>query len=136
MIRFHYNYPGFRVRSAQKIKFWLEAVAKKEKKKISSLDYIFVNDQEILQLNRQTLGHDYYTDILTFPTSYQPISGEIYISVDRVREQALHYKVSPGHELCRIMVHGLLHLCGYDDRTPAIKEKMTVREDLHLANYQ
>ncbi len=136
MIRFHYKYPGFRVRSAQKIKYWLQGVANKEKKKISSLDYIFVNDEEILELNRLTLGHDYYTDILTFPLSYQPISGEIYISVDRVKEQALHYKISPGQELLRIMVHGLLHLSGYDDRTPVLKQKMTIREDLHLANYQ
>lgn len=124
------------MRSAQKIKFWLQGVAKKEKKRINRLEYIFVKDEEILQLNRQTLGHDYYTDILTFPTSYQPITGEIYISVDRVKEQAQHYKISPGQELRRIMVHGLLHLCGYDDRTPVLKQKMTKREDLHLANFQ
>lgn len=133
MIRFHYNYPGFRVRSAQKIKSWLQDVAKKEKKRISSLDYIFINDEEILELNRQSLGHDYYTDILTFPSSYQPIEGEIYISVDRIKEQAGQYNISAGRELRRIMVHGLLHLCGYDDRSPVLKQKMTKQEDLYLA---
>ncbi|MDZ4708062.1 MAG: rRNA maturation RNase YbeY [Saprospiraceae bacterium] len=135
MIRFHYKYPAFRVRSAQKIKSWLQAAARKEKRSIKYLDYIFVTDEEILQLNRQSLDHDYYTDILTFPASYQPIIGEIYISIDRIKEQAVQYKIAPGQELRRIMVHGLLHLCEYDDRTVHLKQKMTKREDLHLANF-
>lgn len=136
MIRFHYKYPAFRVRSAEKVKSWLQTTARKEGKTIKQLDYIFVTDEEILQINRQALDHDYYTDILTFPSSYQPIIGEIYISWDRIKEQAIQYNVTTEQELRRIMVHGLLHLCDYDDKTAELKQKMTKREDLYLARYQ
>lgn len=132
MIRFHYRYPGFRVRPSGKIKNWLYRTSAKEKAAIKNLDYIFVSDQELLQINRQTLQHDYFTDILTFPESYKPIIGVIYISVDRIREQAITYQVSLHDELRRIMVHGLLHLCGYKDNTRRGKEKMTTREDFYL----
>lgn len=135
MIRFHYNYPVFRVKSALKVKSWLHDVAIREKNKIETLDYIFVDDQEILRLNNQALQHDYYTDILTFPISYKPIQGEIYISIDRIKEQAIQYQINVNQELRRIMVHGLLHLCGYDDQTSSLKRKMTAKEDYYLAGY-
>jgi len=135
MIRFHYRYPGFRIQCALEVKNWLHQIAGKEKNKIENLNFIFVDDGVILHLNRQSLQHDYYTDILTFPTAYKPITGEIYISIDRVKEQAGHYKVSRRQELLRVMVHGLLHLCGYDDLTVNKKNKMTRKEDQYLRDY-
>lgn len=83
-------------------------------------------------MNRTVLKHDYYTDIITFPYSYDPIIGEIYISVDRVKENAVLFDVTQNHELLRVMVHGLLHLCGYDDQNKKAKKLMTEKEDFYL----
>lgn len=132
MIRFHYRYRAMRVRKAGRVRSWLLEVAKSENKTIASIDYVFVGDPALLQINRQSLQHDYFTDIITFPYQSRPIQGEIYISVDRVREHALKYGVSFDHELHRVMVHGLLHLCGYDDRSKKKKQRMTEKEDFYL----
>ncbi len=132
MIRFHYRYLDMRVRNAGRVRSWLMEVAKREDKKIASIDYIFVDDPALLEINRQSLQHDYFTDIITFPYQSSPIQGEIYISVDRVRDHAMKYKVNFNHELHRVMVHGLLHLCGYDDASKKKKQRMTEREDFYL----
>jgi probable rRNA maturation factor len=132
MIRFNYSYPSFRIRSSTKIKSWLSKVASAEKKKIKHLDYIFVDDTYLRELNKQSLHHDYYTDILTFAYAYNPIEGELYISIDRIKDHAMHYKVSDGRELYRVMVHGLLHLCGYKDQNKSNKDYMTRLEDTYL----
>lgn len=132
MIRFHYRYLGMRVRNAGGVRSWLMEVAKREDKKITAIDYIFVDDPDLLEINRQSLQHDYFTDILTFTYQSSPIQGEIYISVDRVREHAQEYGVSFDHELHRVMVHGLLHLCGYDDASKKKKQRMTEKEDFYL----
>jgi probable rRNA maturation factor len=132
MVYFHYSLQKNKVRYAGAIKKWLTNVAKAEHKKISRIDYFFVSDAELLAINQSQLGHDYYTDILTFPYAYQPIQSEIYISMDRINDQANIYKVSRRDELHRVMVHGLLHLCGYDDRSKAKKQIMTGKEDYYL----
>ena len=132
MIRFHYRYRAMRVREADRVRSWLAAVAKKEGKKVSSVDYIFVDDHALLEMNKLSLHHDFFTDILTFPYQSNPLIGEIYISVDRIREHAAEYGVSFSHELHRVMVHGLLHLCGYTDTSPKKKKKMTEKEDFYL----
>ncbi len=132
MIRFHYRYRAMRVRKAGRVRSWLSEVADKEDKAIASIDYIFVDDSTLLEINRQNLQHDYFTDIITFPYQSRPITGEIYISVDRVREHAQEYGVSFDHELHRVMVHGLLHLCGYDDTSKKKKQRMTEKEDFYL----
>lgn len=133
MIRFHYEYPSFKVSQAIKIKSWLDQVAISEGKHIDQLEYHFVDDEALLEINRQSLNHDYYTDIITFPYEYEPISGELFISIDRIRDHAAQYKVTPQQELLRVMVHGLLHLCGYDDKVPNHKKRMTAKEDFYLA---
>ncbi|HNR05743.1 MAG TPA: rRNA maturation RNase YbeY [Saprospiraceae bacterium] len=132
MIRFHYRYPAMRVREAGRLKSWLAGVAKNEGKSVSSMDYIFVDDPVLLEINRQSLHHDYFTDIITFPYQSKPIIGEIYISVDRIREHAAEYGVSFSQELHRVMVHGLLHLCGYSDKSGKEKKRMTEKEDFYL----
>jgi probable rRNA maturation factor len=132
MIKFQYQYPGFKIKSALKVKSWLIQVSRGEKKKIGSLVYVFVNDEELLAINRNSLKHDYYTDIITFPYAYIPIESEVYISVDRVADHALKYKVSIEQEMARVLVHGLLHMCGYSDKPKIKKIQMTEREDYWL----
>jgi probable rRNA maturation factor len=93
---------------------------------------ILVDDEELLAMNRRHLDHDYYTDVITFGLEVDPLEGEIYISVDRAREQALDVGVRLGDELQRLAVHGALHLAGYDDATDAERRRMTELEDRYL----
>ena len=99
------------------------------------LSYVFCTDDYVLKLNQHYLHHETYTDILTFPLSSpgDPIAAEIYISIERVKENALRLKNAFKAELMRVMVHGILHLCGYADHTPREKRAMRAREDRYLA---
>lgn len=135
MIRFYYQYPKFKLKQARKIKLWINSVAGGENKKIDYAHYIFVSDQYLLELNKSALQHDYFTDIITFPYAYDPVQCEIYISIDRVKDHALLYQHSCEKELHRVMVHGMLHMCGYDDTSKAKKIKMTTREDYWLKQF-
>lgn len=109
-----------------------------EKKKLSSLNIIFCSDEYLLEINKSYLNHNYYTDIITFdlghPTSNK-IYGEIYISVDTVRSNAKRFSNSIKIELHRVIFHGVLHLCGYNDKTEQEQEQMTVKENFYLNNY-
>src|SRR5580698_8690057 len=132
-IRFHFL-EKISLKDRQILKNTLTALFKKERKKLAKLQYIFVSDDRLLEINRQFLQHDFYTDIITFPLSEprQPISGEIYISVDRVRENAREFGSSIKEELLRVIFHGALHLCGYKDKTPRDEKLMRVMEDKYL----
>ena len=141
-IRFFRNEVKFRLSGATLIRPWLSKVARKEGRRIGELNYIFCTDEYLLDMNREHLGHDYYTDIITFDlsegkrrkiASAEPIIGDIYISVDRVKENAESYGVSFIVELQRVMVHGLLHLTGYKDKTKAEKAAMRLKEDACLS---
>jgi rRNA maturation RNase YbeY len=115
---------------------WLSRCTLSEKKSVGVLNYIFCSDSYLRAINKKYLNHDYYTDIITFPSSAetgQEIGGDIYISIDRVRDNAKTYGVKVADELHRVMVHGLLHLCGYRDKSPRQKSVMTAREDFHLS---
>lgn len=104
-----------------------------ENYKPGNISFIFCSDSHLLSINKQYLNHDYFTDIITFDyTEKNIVSGEIYISVDRIKENAGIYKVSFNEELHRIMTHGILHLIGYDDKTPALKKIMTQKENEYL----
>jgi rRNA maturation RNase YbeY len=122
------------LKDRQILKTTLTTLFKRERKKLAELRYIFVSDDRLLEINRQFLQHDYYTDILTFPLSEpgQPIAGEIYISVDRVRENARELGNSIKKELLRVIFHGALHLCGYKDKTHKDQAIMRKREDVYL----
>jgi probable rRNA maturation factor len=135
-IRFHFL-KKISLKDRQIIRTNLLTLFKKEKKKLAELQYIFVSDDKLLEINRQFLQHDFYTDIITFPLSEpgQPISGEIYISVDRVRENALEFGISVKKELLRVIFHGALHLCGYKDKTSKDQAMMRKREDVYLRLY-
>jgi probable rRNA maturation factor len=101
------------------------------------ISYIFCSDKYLLKLNQQYLNHNFYTDILTFLISKknQPIESEIYISTDRIKENAKNFKVKYQTELLRVMIHGALHLCGYDDTNRKVKEQMQQREDFYIQLY-
>ena len=94
---------------------WLTDAILEEGYELDRIDYIFCSDDFLLEINRTHLQHDDYTDIITFPLEENPIAGEIYISIDRVKENAVAFQTKFEDELHRVMIHGVLHLCGYDD---------------------
>lgn len=100
---------------------------------VTSLEYVYCSDDFLLEINRTHLNHDYLTDVITFPLQYDPMEATVYISIDRVRENADLYASTFMDELHRVMVHGILHLLGYDDKTPESKSKMREMEDASLA---
>jgi probable rRNA maturation factor len=116
------------------IKKLVTTVFKAESVALGSLNYIFCTDKRLLKINQDFLHHNFYTDIITFELSPKghPIEGEIYISVDRVRENALSLEVSFKQELLRVILHGALHLCGYKDKTPSQVKQIRQREELYL----
>ena len=124
--------PGFSIKETT-IKAWLETVVQEESKSISSLSFTICSDEFLLQINKEHLNHDYYTDIITFPYSYEPIESDIFISIDRVADNAKEYGVSSQQELARVFVHGVLHMCGYDDHEEEDKKLMREKEDHYLA---
>ena len=135
-IQFNFLEP-LRLNDRTRLKQFLVSLFKKEGKKLRDLQYIFCSDDYLLEINRRYLGHDYYTDIITFnlAESGQPINAEIYISVDRVRENAREYGVSIRNEIHRVIFHGALHLCGYGDKTKKEQILMHKKEDSALTSY-
>lgn len=115
----------------------LHEVASLESHTILSINFIFCSDEYLYTINQQYLNHSYYTDIITFDNSESPLtlSGDIFISIDRVSENAFTYQVSLAQELTRIMIHGVLHLIGYDDKSEGLKATMTQKEDFYLAKF-
>ncbi|MBQ2185106.1 MAG: rRNA maturation RNase YbeY [Bacteroidaceae bacterium] len=112
---------------------WVKAVAASYGKKVGEIAYIFVNDKKILDVNRQYLQHDYYTDIITFDYSDDDIiSGDLFISLDTVRSNAEQIGTTYEQELRRVIIHGILHLCGINDKGPGEREKMEAAEDKAL----
>ena len=120
-----------------RLKAFIDKLLKKHKKQFDSLTYIFCTDEYLLGMNKQFLKHDYYTDILTFDLSEPGLPGEaeIYISIDRVKDNAKSLEVSMQKELHRVIFHGALHLCSYKDKTKKDKLAMTAAEDECLKLY-
>ena len=132
-IRFFSDGVSFQPKGKRIITYWLKQVAAKEGKKTGNLLYIFVSDKIILDINNKYLQHNDYTDIITFDNSIgKTISGEMYISIDTVQSNAKDYQVDFHNELLRVMVHGLLHLCGHRDTTIDEQQKMRALEDKYL----
>ena len=121
-----------------RLKRFLIVLFKRERKPLVELQYIFCSDPYLLEINRQFLHHDFYTDIITFELAEkgQPTNGEIYISVDRVRDNAQNFDSSLKKELHRVISHGALHLCGFKDKTPKEEMKMRKMEEKYLALYE
>jgi probable rRNA maturation factor len=133
-IRFFYEEVDFKLKHPTKIRLWITESAKKEKRQITEVNYIFCSDKYLLSLNQDYLKHNTLTDIITFDNSEGPlIAGEIYISIDRVNENAAKYASGITDELHRVMIHGVLHLCGYKDKKPVDKTLMRKKEDAYLS---
>ncbi len=125
----------FKLTNPKKTASWVRSVVKKEGTALNSLNYIFCSDEYLREINSQYLGHKTYTDIVTF--NYNPaegeIEGEVYISVDRVRENAKTFKSNFQTELHRVIIHGVLHLIGFNDKTKREKTLMREKEDSYLS---
>ena len=121
----------------RRLKTFIERMFRNEGIQINSLVIIFCSDEYLLGVNRRFLNHDYYTDIITFNLADKEelVEGEIYISTDRIRENALINKVALQNELHRIIFHGVLHLCGFKDKKPNEKTLMTIEENKYLKMY-
>jgi rRNA maturation RNase YbeY len=118
------------------IKEWLFAVAKEEGKKVDEIMYIFCSDEHLRNINEQYLQADYFTDVITFDYCEEnQLSGDIFISVDRVKENAKLFKQPFFSEMLRVILHGVLHLCGYPDKTPEEEAKMREKEDYYLQKF-
>ncbi len=127
---------GFKLNSKLKLKKWIKETLISEGYKLNELNYILCSDDYLLQINQQYLAHDTYTDIITFNNSEieKEITGDIFISIERIKENAEKFGVTAQQELQRVLIHGALHLCGYKDKKPADKKLMTQKEDFYLNN--
>ena len=131
-----YNTDGVKMPSIKKREntAWVKAVAASYGKRVGEIAYIFVDDEKILEVNRQYLGHDHYTDIITFDyCEGDVISGDLFISLDTVRTNAEQVGATYEEELHRVIIHGILHLCGINDKGPGEREIMEAAEDKALA---
>jgi len=125
----------FIIRDKKKLRSWIYASIVQEKMNIGSINFIFCSDAYLHDLNIKYLNHDSYTDIITFDNSENPrfLSGDIFISIERVKENSKRFQVSFVNELHRVMIHGLLHLIGYKDKTRDEKMAMRAKEDYCLS---
>ena len=115
------------------IEIWLEEIANDHNKKVGNLNYLFCDDEEIIRINREFLQHDYFTDIITFDYSIRGrVAGDIFISVDTVISNSEELNIPFHNELLRVIAHGLLHLCGIDDKGPGEREIMEAEENKAL----
>ena len=132
-IRVFYGEVKFRIKGWKEIKSLIGKVISEEKNISGDLNFILTNDNHLLKINKEFLKHNYYTDVISFDnTGDSELAHEIYISIDTVKKNSINYNVSYKEELIRVMIHGVLHLCGYEDRSNDEKEKMREREDYWL----
>ena len=125
----------FSLKQKTDLRKWINSIIKSQGKRTGELNFIFCSDSYLLDINRQYLNHNTFTDIITFDNSEDQsrVEGDIFISVDRIRENALNFKVAERDELHRVIIHGVLHLLGYKDKKPNDKKQMTLKEDEALA---
>ena len=129
---FHYELDTFALSNESQYVNWLSKLCKQHQLKPECINYIFADDEYILNINKEYLDHDYYTDIITFPISEEPLCVDIFISVDRVNDNAKQYEVDPSTELKRVMAHGILHIAGFKDKEEADIKEMRKQEELAI----
>ena len=133
-VSFHYDIEKFRLRESRIVKKILNRIVSDARLRTGIIDIIMTTDEKLHGINKEFLGHDYYTDVIAFNYNKgNTVNGEIYISVDRVRQNAKKFNVPLRTEIRRVIFHGLLHLCGYDDRTEGEKNKISEMEEMYLA---
>lgn len=136
MIRFTTDDTEMPALDERKIGKWIRSVAAEYGFSVGNINYIFCSDERELEVNRQFLGHDYYTDVITFDYSTPTtLNGDIFISLDTIRSNAEMVSTTFNHELLRILIHGVLHLTGQGDKTPETKAQMTQKEESALAKW-
>lgn len=125
------------IKCKKALKDFIELIFESEKKSLESINYIFCTDKMLRKISKEYLNHDYFTDIITFNLSKprKPIVSEVYISIDRIKENAKDFGVTYKSELHRILFHGALHLCGYSDKTQSDKILMREKEDFYLIKF-
>jgi probable rRNA maturation factor len=129
MIIFNYN-TDFQLTNESEYKSWISDVINSESKTVGEINYIFCNDEYLLQINQQYLNHDTLTDIISFDYSVgNELNGDIFISMERVQENAVEFKVTFDEEIKRVMIHGILHYCGYKDKIESDTILMRKKED-------
>lgn len=125
---------NYTIRQKTALRAWIVSAIKAEGKELGEIGITTCSDKELLKINQEHLSHDYYTDIITFDFNVgKVISGDIYISIDRVKENAWNEAVPMQNELCRVIIHGVLHLCGYKDKKPQELAAMRAKEDYYLS---
>ena len=135
-ISFYFHKTAFSLRNRRKLKHFIAEIFRAKKKSLGGLTYVFSTDRDVLKINRQYLNHDFYTDVITFNLSNgRHIQGEVYLSVDRIKENAKKFNVSFTEELHRVIFHAVLHLCGYSDKSNSEKASMRKQENEFLAQY-
>lgn len=134
-IRLFYQQTRYRLRTSAQTIAWIKRVIKEEGAKAGNITFVICTDAVLLPMNQAYLKHNTLTDIITFQyhRKGEPLEGEVYISIDRVKENARQFNVRPGDELHRVMIHGVLHLMGYSDKTAAAKKRMRRKEDTCLS---
>ena len=133
MISFQNQSIPFKLKDKTKLKLWIKSIVDKEKHVLGTLNYIFCSDDELLEINIKHLNHNTFTDIITFDyTEDKKISSDIFISIDRVIENSKKFDTPFENELHRVMIHGVLHLCGYKDKTKSDTELMRKKENWAL----
>jgi len=125
------------LKNRENLKKYIISIFRLEKKNLASINYIFTNDRGILDINRRYLNHDFLTDIITFELSgkNQPIISEVYISVERVKENAAIHNTTFKEEIHRVIFHGILHLCGFNDKLKKQAQIMRAKETYYLSKY-
>ena len=133
-IHFFSEETNFKPKTLTGLRLWINKTIESENHELKELNFIFCSDKYLLKINQEYLNHDTYTDIITFDNSgvNMEIFGDIYISIDRVKENAKTYKTTFIDELHRVIIHGTLHLLGYTDKSKRDKELMTLKEDAYL----
>lgn len=135
-VNFFFQDTPFKLKNSQKISRWIKSAIKAERSSLNELNFIFCSDESLLKINIEYLNHQTYTDIITFDNrdeSTGPLEGDIFISIDRVTENATKLKVGFDDELHRVIIHGVLHLLGYGDKTSHKKAEMRKKEDAYLS---
>jgi probable rRNA maturation factor len=134
-VHFFYNEVRFKLKNPRKVSSWIKRVVEKEGASIKEINYVFCSDSYLLTLNQGFLRHNTLTDIITFDNSEEQsvLEGEIYVSIERIKENAKGYEVPFEDELSRVMIHGVLHLLGYKDKKPSEKALMRKKEEACLS---
>ncbi len=132
VINFYTEEIEFELSDPKKIDIWIKSTINKEGKLLGNLNFIFCSDHYLHKINVEYLDHDTFTDVITFPYSDVKIEGDIFISIDRIKENANSFEVPFENELNRVIIHGVLHLLGYGDKNSEDKQQMTLKENFYL----